>query len=80
MLPIHATNIKNVKSNNLADLDNMSADAKYGGSSYGAAFLLQFIKQNVQYIHCDIAGTAVKDNEPTGAMVKGIINFLEKFK
>ena len=51
------------------------------GSSSGAAFLQEFV-QGLPFIHCDIAGTAIKTKTKrgTGVMIKtlNLITYAEK--
>ncbi|AKX34230.1 cytosol aminopeptidase [Spiroplasma litorale] len=76
ILPIHRENIKQIKSAELADLTNSPIKSKHGSSAQAAAFLKEFILPKVDFLHLDIAGTAVIDNRSSGSMVKGIINYL----
>lgn len=51
------------------------------GSSSGGAFLQEFV-QHLPFIHCDIAGTAVKtkNKRGTGVMVKTLAEFFNNEK
>jgi leucyl aminopeptidase len=73
-LPLLPENTKNLKENTtIADISNIS-NKRYMGASNGAAFLQEFV-QSLPFIHCDIAGTAVKTKTKrgTGVMVKTLI-------
>ena len=50
------------------------------GASSGAAFLQEFV-QKLPFIHCDIAGTAVKTKPKrgTGVMVKTLIELFNNY-
>ena len=73
-LPLLPENTQNLKKNTtIADISNISS-TRYMGASNGAAFLQEFVN-NLPFIHCDIAGTAVrtKTKRGTGVMVKTLI-------
>ena len=53
----HFTFPENMKSDN-ADLNNLSKKAAHGGSCTAAAFLENFIEDNVKWAHIDFAGPA----------------------
>ncbi|WNE41226.1 MAG: cytosol aminopeptidase [Mycoplasmataceae bacterium] len=75
-LPILPENTKALKENTtIADISNI-ANSRYMGASSGAAFLQEFVGK-LPFIHCDIAGTAVKSKSKrgTGVMVKTLIEF-----
>lgn len=76
-LPIIPENTQSLKENtSIADISNISS-SRYMGTSNGAAFLQEFVKKK-PFIHCDIAGTAVKTKvkRGTGVMVKSLIELL----
>ena len=65
-----------------ADLVNSVANAK-GGSSLAAAFLEEFIPEDTEWIHLDIAGTsdttsssAYAQKGATGAMIETLVQLL----
>ncbi|CAG8453566.1 10952_t:CDS:2, partial [Ambispora leptoticha] len=67
-------NTKALKENTtIADISNIAGNRHMGASS-GAAFLQEFVT-GLPFIHCDIAGTAVKAKlkRGTGVMVKTLI-------
>ncbi|WNE40431.1 MAG: cytosol aminopeptidase [Mycoplasmataceae bacterium] len=73
-LPILPENSEALKKNTtIADISNISNN-RYMGASSGAAFLQEFV-ENLPFVHCDIAGTAVKTKSKrgTGVMVKTLI-------
>lgn len=77
-LPIIPENTKAIKENTtIADLGNIS-DNRYMGASSAAAFLQEFVEKK-PFIHCDIAGTAVKTKTKrgTGVMVKTLIELFK---
>jgi leucyl aminopeptidase len=79
-LPILPENTKALKeSTTIADISNIS-NSRYMGASSGAAFLQEFVEK-LPFIHCDIAGTAVKSKSKrgTGVMVKTLIELFNKY-
>lgn len=61
-----------------ADLKN-SAGKPIAGASVAANFLNEFIDENVEWIHLDIAGTADNNGtSATGAMIRSVVNVLKK--
>jgi len=77
-LPIIPENIQAIKENTtIADISNITGGPYYMGASSAAAFLQEFV-QGLPFIHCDIAGTAVKTKikRGTGAMVRTLIELL----
>jgi len=70
----------------MADLDNVSSLNRILWASTAAAFLSKFIKNPNIRIHCDIAGSGMREQQKreydlpnwiwTGAMVHNILNFL----
>lgn len=80
ILPIHRKNVEMIKSSELADLTNSPIKSKHGGPSQAAAFLNEFVPQNIKFIHLDLGGTGVENNRATGSMVRGIINYINNKK
>lgn len=76
IMPIHQKNIEMIKSAELADISNSPQKSKHGGPSQAAAFLNEFVPKNIKFIHLDLGGTAVDNNRATGAIVRGVINYL----
>jgi len=75
-LPIWEQHRKNIKGQKgVSDLKNCGSIA---GASTAAAFLEHFIG-DTPWIHLDIAGSAYKNDVPTGAMYKTLKKFLEEF-
>jgi len=75
LLPIgdaHRDSIKSI----IADMKN--SGGRLGGASIAAAFLENFVKADVPWIHLDIAGTAYKkESGATGVMVKTLTKLFE---
>ncbi|WP_029512869.1 M17 family metallopeptidase [Mycoplasmopsis iners] len=57
----------NIKKSKVADLKNTDLSGM-GGSCSAAMFLKEFT-EGVEYIHCDVAGTAEINEEPQGVLV-----------
>ena len=73
-LPIWDQHRKNIKGQKgVSDIKNLGTIA---GASTAAAFLEHFIG-DTKWLHLDIAGSAYKNEIPTGAMYKTLKNFLE---
>lgn len=72
-LPMHEDFNKGNKSSKVADLMNWSPTVKQD-SSQAAMFLKEFVK-DVDFIHCDVAGTADVSGEPQGALVATLVEF-----
>ncbi len=70
-MPFHNDYLKSIKKSNFADYKNSDTTGK-GGSSAAAMFLKEFT-EGKEYIHLDVAGTAGNGDEPTGIMVKTLI-------
>ncbi|UUM19301.1 M17 family metallopeptidase [Mycoplasma sp. 1018B] len=66
-MPFDVAFAKNIKKSKVADLKNTDLSG-LGGSNSAAMFLKEFT-ENVEYIHCDIAGTAEINEEPQGILV-----------
>lgn len=74
-LPIWEQHRKNIKGQKgVADLKNCGNIA---GASTAAAFLEHFVG-DTKWLHLDIAGSAYKNDVPTGAMYKTLKKFLEE--
>ncbi|MFC1482800.1 leucyl aminopeptidase [Candidatus Margulisiibacteriota bacterium] len=68
----------------IADMKNAS-ESKKAGTISGGMFLKRFIKEDTDWIHCDIAGTAYRDRSysyqskgATGVLIKSLIEFLQE--
>ncbi|VEU74752.1 Probable cytosol aminopeptidase [Mycoplasmopsis citelli] len=72
-MPMHEDYDKGNKSSKVADLLNWSSTVRQD-SSQAAMFLKEFVK-DVDYIHCDIAGTADFKGEPQGVLVATLVEF-----
>lgn len=80
LLDIYTTGVRSSK---VADLTNKPSD--YGGhASYAAAFLKEFIENDIPWVHLDIAGPAYykaakygKKAGTTGVMIKSLVQLLE---
>lgn len=75
-LPVHPQRNKEITSE-VADLKNVS-ETHFAGSASAAAFLFNFVKKGVKFIHLDIAGTEASEKRGKGSLLKTIVNFLEK--
>ncbi|ADN69319.1 M17 family metallopeptidase [Mycoplasmopsis fermentans] len=67
-MPFDEAFSKGIKASKVADLKNTDLSG-YGGSSSAAMFLKEFT-EGVEYIHCDVAGTADINEVPQGVLVK----------
>ncbi|WP_025755163.1 M17 family metallopeptidase [Mycoplasmopsis cricetuli] len=74
-MPMHEDFAKGIKSSKVADLMNWTSKVKQD-SSQAAMFLKEFVK-NIDYIHCDVAGTADIDNQPQGVLVSTLVEFIK---
>lgn len=72
-MPFHKDFAKNIKSSKFADLKNTDFSGR-GGSASAAMFLKEFT-EDIKYIHLDVAGSAGDGDNPTGVMVKTLIQF-----
>ncbi len=70
-LPLHMPYMEELKTP-AADCKNIGG--KWGGALTAALFLKKFIKEEIPWIHLDIAGPAVKE-EPLGHLGKGAKGF-----
>lgn len=73
-MPLHAEFAKGNNSSPVADIVNADYSGKAGSSS-AAMFVAEF-RENLPLIHLDIAGTANVDKNPTGVMVKTLVEFI----
>lgn len=74
-LPIWEQHRKNIKGQKgVSDLKNCGNIA---GASTAAAFLEHFVG-DTSWLHLDIAGSAYKNDVPTGAMYKTLLTYLKK--
>ena len=69
-LPIPDEMRDKVRSSKMADLGNHNPD-KFGGALYAAAFLREFVGEDVAWAHLDIAGPAFNEGEPFGYTPRG---------
>lgn len=74
-LPVTAGTVKAIKSD-IADVKNISDGGSAPGASVGAAFIMEWAKPDVPFVHIDIAGTAWdssgRPTEPKGAVGFGV--------
>lgn len=70
-MPFHNDYLKNIKKSTFADYKNTDLTGK-GGSCSAAMFLKEFTEEK-EYIHLDIAGSGGSGDNPTGIMVKTLI-------
>lgn len=74
-LPIWEQHRKNIKGQKgVSDIKNLGTLA---GASTAAAFLEHFVGADTKWLHLDIAGSAYKNDLPTGAMYKTLKTYLE---
>ncbi|EFF41692.1 M17 family metallopeptidase [Mycoplasmopsis alligatoris] len=71
-MPLDEAFGKEIKNSHVADLKNTDLSGNGGGSSSAAMFLKEFT-EGVEYIHLDVAGTADLGGQPTGVMVKTLV-------
>lgn len=71
---------REVLQSNIANCSNAGSGAlrRFGGASSAAAFLEQFIKENVKWVHLDIAGASF--NSKTGASGCGVRTLVKYLK
>ncbi|UUD35468.1 M17 family metallopeptidase [Mycoplasmopsis caviae] len=67
-MPFDEAFSKNIKASKVADLKNTDLSGN-GGSNSAAMFLKEFT-DGIEYIHCDVAGTADINEVPQGVLVK----------
>ncbi|MGL5617765.1 MAG: M17 family metallopeptidase [Metamycoplasmataceae bacterium] len=70
-MPFHNDYLENLKKSTFADYKNTDLTGK-GGSCSAAMFLKEFTEDK-EYIHLDIAGSGGNGDNPTGIMVKTLI-------
>ncbi|MGL6125035.1 MAG: M17 family metallopeptidase [Metamycoplasmataceae bacterium] len=70
-MPFHNDYLENIKKSGFADYKNTDLSGK-GGSCSAAMFLKEFTEK-IEYIHLDIAGSGGSGDNPTGIMVKTLI-------
>ena len=79
-LPVTPGTVKAIKSD-IADVKNISDGGSAPGASVGAAFIMEWAKPDVPFVHVDIAGTAWdssgRPTEPKGAVGFGVRLFDE---
>ncbi len=69
-LPIPEEMHDKVRTTKIADLGQHNPEP-WGGASYAAAFLREFVADGLPWAHLDIAGTAFNEGSPTGYTPKG---------
>ncbi|QDF65240.1 M17 family metallopeptidase [Mycoplasma nasistruthionis] len=72
-MPLHKDYHKGNTSSKVADLANWSKQVR-PDSSQAAMFLKEFTN-DVDFIHCDVAGTADVNGEPQGVLVSTLVEF-----
>ncbi|MDJ1648243.1 M17 family metallopeptidase [Mycoplasma phocimorsus] len=75
-MPFNDAFAKNIKNSQVADLINTDLSGM-GGSCSAAMFLKEFA-QDVNFTHCDIAGTAEQNGVPTGVLIKTLTKMFVK--
>lgn len=78
-LPINGEYTKVLKDTIVADIKNSvgNSSVSSAGASVAAGFLSEFISKDIPWIHLDIAGTALENENATGVMIKTMAKFLE---
>ena len=76
-MPLDEDFHKQIRNSKVADLTNAQVGKK-AGASLAAAFLEEFIQENVSWIHLDIAATSTKEKEATGVLIESIVHMLQK--
>lgn len=76
-LPFHKDVFKEIKHDkeNVADLKNI-AGSPGPGTTTAAAFLSEFVDEEIPWVHLDVAATASKGDEVTGRPVGLLVQFL----
>lgn len=69
-LPIPDEASEKLQTTKIADLSQHNPD-KWGGALFAAAFLREFVGENIQWAHLDIAGPAFNEGSPEGYTPKG---------
>ncbi|MEA4134585.1 leucyl aminopeptidase family protein [Mycoplasma sp. 2704] len=72
-MPLHEDYNKGNKCSKVADLANWSSKVR-PDSSQAAMFLKEFTK-DIDFIHCDVAGTSDVQGEPQGALVATLVEY-----
>ncbi|WP_036452087.1 M17 family metallopeptidase [Mycoplasma buteonis] len=72
-MPMHEDYNKGNKGSKVADLASWSKTVRVD-SSQAAMFLKEFTN-GVDYIHCDVAGTADRNGEPQGELVSTLVEY-----
>ena len=68
--------VKAIKSD-IADVKNISDGGSAPGASVGAAFIMEWAKPDVPFVHVDIAGTAWRSGAAKGATGRPVALLLE---
>ena len=85
-MPLHEEHLKDMKGNH-ADLQNIGA-TRGAGSSTAAAFLSEFVKEDIPWAHFDIAGTGwstsnrlsyAPSKAASGVMIRTFVELARKF-
>ncbi|QKT05653.1 M17 family metallopeptidase [Mycoplasma sp. OR1901] len=77
-MPLHEDYNKGNKGSKVADLANWSKTVR-PDSSQAAMFLKEFTK-GIDFIHCDVAGTADRSGEPQGELISTLVEFALKYQ
>ncbi|MBN4084154.1 M17 family metallopeptidase [Mycoplasma sp. CSL10166] len=77
-MPLHEDYNKGNKGSKVADLANWSKTVR-PDSSQAAMFLKEFTK-DIDFIHCDVAGTADRSGEPQGELISTLVEFALKYQ
>lgn len=74
-MPLDESFHKQIRKSKVADLTNAQVGKK-AGASLAAAFLEEFVNENVSWIHLDIAATSNDENGATGVLIESIVKLL----
>ena len=75
-LPVDEDFHKQIRNSKVADLTNAQPGEK-AGASLAAAFIEEFVKEDISWIHLDIAGSSLFKNEGNGVMIQTISKLIE---
>ena len=77
-LPVDEDFHKQIQNSKVADLTNAQPGEK-AGASLAAAFIEEFVQENVSWIHLDIAGSSLFKNEGNGVMIQTVTKLIENY-
>ena len=74
--PLYPENVRQTRSD-IANVKNYDYGSK-NGTIYAAAFLSNFVKEGMDWMHIDIAGVDFKNNFSTGFGIRLLSDYIEK--